>query len=91
MLHPAIPLTDLDDTTLMSQRLETRAALEKLSPKSHAAQSLIEQYDALNDEFGRRVAWAVDMLLADPEALGNDALETDLYLLRDKLRAQVRG
>jgi hypothetical protein len=30
------------------------------------------------------------MLLADPEALGNDALETDLYLLRDKLRAQAR-
>jgi hypothetical protein len=91
VLHPAIPLTDLDDTTLMSQRLETRAALEKLSPKSHAAQSLIKQYDALNEEFGRRVAWAVDMLLADPEALGNDALETDLYLLRDKLRAQARG
>jgi hypothetical protein len=26
---------------------------------------------------------AVEVLLADPEALGNDALETDLYLLRD--------
>lgn len=29
---------------------------------------------------------AVEVLLADPEALGNDALEGDLYLLRDKLR-----
>jgi hypothetical protein len=28
---------------------------------------------------------AVEVLLADPEALGNDALETDLYLLRDPL------
>ena len=28
---------------------------------------------------------AVEVLLADPEALGNDALETDLYLLRDRL------
>ena len=91
MLHPAIPLTDLDDSTLISQRSEMRSALEKLSPKSHAAQSLMKQYDALNEEFGRRVAWAVDMLLADPEALGNDALETDLYLLREKLREQPRG
>ena len=29
---------------------------------------------------------AVEVLLADPEALGNDALETDLYILRDQLR-----
>jgi hypothetical protein len=28
---------------------------------------------------------AVEVLLADPEALGNDALEGDLYILRDKL------
>ena len=28
---------------------------------------------------------AVEMLLADPEALANDALEGDLYILRDKL------
>jgi hypothetical protein len=87
----AIPLTDLDDSTLISQRWEMRAALEMLPPNSHAAQTLVKQYDALNEEFGRRVAWAVDMLLADPEALGNDALETDLYLLREKLREQARG
>jgi hypothetical protein len=30
---------------------------------------------------------AVEVLLADPETLGNDALETDLYILRDRLRA----
>lgn len=29
---------------------------------------------------------AVGVLLADPGALGNDALETDLYILRDQLR-----
>ena len=75
---------------VISERSEMRSALEKLSPKSHAAQSLIKQYDALNEEFGRCVAWAVDMLLADPEALGNDKLETDLYL-REKLREQPRG
>jgi hypothetical protein len=28
---------------------------------------------------------AVEVLLADPEQLGNDALEGDLYILRDKL------
>jgi hypothetical protein len=88
--QPPIPLTDLDDSTLISQRSEIRAALEMLPPNSHATKTLVEQYDALNEEFGRRVAWAVDMLLADPEALGNDALETDLYLLREKLREQVR-
>ena len=30
---------------------------------------------------------AVEVLLADPEALCNDALEGDLYILRDQLRA----
>jgi murein L,D-transpeptidase YcbB/YkuD len=47
-LHPAIPLTDLDDSTLISQRREMRTALEKLPPKSQAAQSLVKQYDALS-------------------------------------------
>jgi hypothetical protein len=31
---------------------------------------------------------AVEVLLAEPEALNNDALEGDLYILRDKLRAE---
>ena len=91
MPHPATPLTSLDDSTLISRRSEMRATLELLPPNSHAAKTLARKYDALNHEFGRRVAWAVDMLLADPEALGNDALETDLYMLRDKLREQSRG
>jgi hypothetical protein len=30
---------------------------------------------------------AVEVLLAEPELLGNDALEGDLYILRDNLRA----
>ncbi len=30
---------------------------------------------------------AVEILLADPEALGDDVLESCLYLLRDRLRA----
>jgi hypothetical protein len=29
---------------------------------------------------------AVEILLTDPESLGNDPLEGDLYLLRDELR-----
>ena len=31
---------------------------------------------------------AVEVLLANPEALANDALEGDLYILRDQLRAR---
>jgi hypothetical protein len=31
---------------------------------------------------------AVEVLLADPEQLENDALEGDLYILRDKLTLQ---
>jgi hypothetical protein len=31
---------------------------------------------------------AVEVLLADPEALGDDVLESCLYLLREKLRAR---
>jgi hypothetical protein len=31
---------------------------------------------------------AVEVLLADPEQLGNDALEGDLYILRDQLILQ---
>jgi hypothetical protein len=33
---------------------------------------------------------AVEVLLTHPEELGNDALETDLYILRDQLRAAVQ-
>ena len=30
---------------------------------------------------------AIEILLADPEALGDDTLESSLYILREKLRA----
>jgi len=36
------------------------------------------------DDLSRARLLAVEILLADPEALGNDALEADLYLLRDQ-------
>jgi hypothetical protein len=49
--------------------------------------------DAVNDTQGvvtlpARAArlLAIEILLADPEALANDALEGDLYILRDRLR-----
>ena len=38
------------------------------------------------DDLKRARLLAVEVLLADPEALGNDALEGDLYILRDQLQ-----
>jgi len=38
------------------------------------------------DDLKRARLLAVEVLLADPAALGNDALEADLYILRDQLR-----
>ena len=34
---------------------------------------------------------AVEVLLAQPELLGNDALEGDLYILRDQLKTDVQA
>ena len=34
---------------------------------------------------------AVEVLLAEPELLGNDALEADLYVLREDLRTRVEA
>jgi hypothetical protein len=34
---------------------------------------------------------AVEVLLADPESLGNDALEGDLCILREQLRDEDQG
>jgi hypothetical protein len=34
---------------------------------------------------------AVEILLADPESLGDDVLEACLYILRDRLRAKRCG
>jgi hypothetical protein len=40
------------------------------------------------DDLKRARLLAVEVLLADPEALHNDALETDLYILRDQLHPE---
>jgi hypothetical protein len=40
------------------------------------------------NDLSRARLLAVEVLLADPDALGNDALETDLYILRDQLQTQ---
>jgi hypothetical protein len=39
----------------------------------------------MDDINARARLLAVEVLLSEPELLGNDALETDLYILRDKL------
>jgi hypothetical protein len=39
----------------------------------------------MDDINARARLLAVEVLLAEPELLGNDALETDLYILRDTL------
>lgn len=41
------------------------------------------------DDLKRARLLAVEVLLADPSALGNDALEADLYILRDRLQSQT--
>jgi hypothetical protein len=41
------------------------------------------------DDMKRARMLAVEVLLANPDALHNDALETDLYILRDQLQAQT--
>jgi hypothetical protein len=50
----------------------------------------------MDDINARARLLAVEVLLSEPELLGNDALETDLYILRDRLReaattADARG
>jgi hypothetical protein len=39
----------------------------------------------MDDINARARLLAVEVLLSEPELLGNDALEADLYILRDKL------
>jgi hypothetical protein len=43
------------------------------------------------DDTTRARLLAVEVLLANPESLGNDALEGDLYILRDRLQDAVAG
>lgn len=45
----------------------------------------------MNDVTARARLLAVEVLLAEPELLGNDALEGDLYILRDTLRAKLQA
>jgi hypothetical protein len=45
----------------------------------------------MDDMTRARLMVGVELLLADPEELGNDALETDLYLLRDRLGGVTAG
>jgi hypothetical protein len=40
------------------------------------------------DDLTRARLLAVEVLLADPESLANDALEGDLYILREKLQGK---
>jgi hypothetical protein len=40
----------------------------------------------MDDLTRARLLVGVDLLLTSPESLGNDALETDLYVLRDQLQ-----
>jgi hypothetical protein len=43
----------------------------------------------MDDMTRARLLVGVELLLADPESLGNDALEADLYILRDRLQART--
>jgi hypothetical protein len=43
----------------------------------------------MDDMTRARLLVGVDLLLADPESLGNDALEGDLYILREQLQTQA--
>ncbi len=45
----------------------------------------------MTDEAARARLLAVELLLADPEVLGNDALEADLYILREQMRDRALG
>lgn len=45
----------------------------------------------LRDAAARARLLAVEVLLSEPDLLGNDALECDLYILRDDLSARMQG
>jgi hypothetical protein len=67
--------TQLDDTALPRAREQMRAELQRLPPHSPGHAALTARYDASLDEL--------------VDALHNDALEADLYILRDQLQAQT--
>ena len=88
--------TQLDDPALLAARAQARADLDEATARY---QKLTDELDRrartawtqaslggiqVMDDTARLLA--VEVLLDDPEALHNDALETDLYILRDQLR-----
>jgi len=82
----------MSDPDFLAERGRVRETLEALT----------ERYRLINIEFNQRagISWAqaqvrtvalprllaVEVLLAEPEALGDDVLETCLYILRDRLQ-----
>jgi hypothetical protein len=77
-----VPADEVRDEVELAQR--ARLALGALAGLVVRQQG--NQGGRMDDQARTRLL-AVEVLLADPEALGNDALEGDLYILRDKLRA----
>jgi hypothetical protein len=77
-----VPTDEVRDAVELTRR--ARLALDTLAGRSTKQQG---NHGGWMDNQARTRLLAVEVLLADPEALGNDALEGDLYILRDKLRA----
>jgi hypothetical protein len=77
-----VPTDEVRDAVELTRR--ARLALDTLAGGSTEQQG---NHGGWMDNQARTRLLAVEVLLADPEALGNDALEGDLYILRDKLRA----
>jgi hypothetical protein len=94
-------LAQLDDPAFSAERKRMREELEH-TPANAASRDLTALYQRINDESGRESTpemgtsqlgitilprlLAVEVLLAEPEALHDDCLESCLYMLRDRLR-----
>jgi hypothetical protein len=61
------------------------ASLDELVDRARLAWTRPGKGEPMDHMTRARLLVGVDLLLADPEELGNDALEGDLYILRDKL------
>jgi hypothetical protein len=63
------------------------ASLDELVERARRAWTRPDGEGYPMDDLTRaRLLVGVDLLLTSPESLGNDALETDLYVLRDQLQ-----
>lgn len=94
-------LAQLDDPAFLAERKRMREELEH-TPANAARPDLTALYQRINDGFDRESTpqmgtsqlgttvlprlLAVEVLLAEPEALQDDCLESCLYMLRDRLR-----